>query len=171
MISRAGLSIIDTLSTGQQATPAELATETEYSQAHIYDVLDALVAEGLLSESRGNKNQRQVRVTDHPVIETYRTLRAELSHVDWVELLSPATLRVCWYLDEPRRVTDIADRLSITRQGVHNALSPLKNRAMLSPSGPDYALHDDLSPLLAFARAVVIHEHRSRVRAVPVSGN
>ncbi|WP_324761196.1 MarR family transcriptional regulator [Haloarcula montana] len=169
MISRAGLSIIDTLSTGQQATPAELATEIEYSRAHIYDVLDALVAEGLLSESRGNKNQRQVRVTDHPVIETYRTLRAELSHVDWVELLSPATLRVCWYLDEPRRVTDIADRLSITRQGVHNALSPLKNRAMLSPSGPDYALHDDLSPLLAFARAVVIHEHRSRVRAVAPS--
>jgi hypothetical protein len=108
-------------------------------------------------------------VTDHPVVEAYRTLRSKLSHVDWNEILSPATLRVCWYLDEPRRATAIADRLDITRQGVHNALSPLKHRAMLSPSGPEYALSEDLSPLLAFARAVVTHDHRSRVREIAPS--
>jgi hypothetical protein len=108
-------------------------------------------------------------VTSHPVIESYRNLCLKLGHVNWPDLLSPATLRVCWYLDEPRRATEIADRLDITRQGVHNALSPLKHRAMLSPSGPKYALTEDLSPLLTFARAVVRHEHRSRARELAPS--
>ena len=157
------------LTTGREATPDELAAKTEYSQAHIYDVLDELLADGLLTEVRGSKNRRFVRVTDHPVVESYRDLRSKLGHVDWTEILSPATVRVCWYLDEPRRVTEIADRLNITRQGVHNALSPLKDRAMLSPSGPEYALTNDLSPLLTFAREVVIHEHRSRVRELAPS--
>src|SRR6056297_2598523 len=105
MITKAGIAVIDTLSAGREATPVELATETGYSQIHIYDVLDELLAEGLLTEARGPNNQRLVRVTDHPVVEAYRNLRTNLGHVEWDELLSPATLRVCWYLDEPRRVT------------------------------------------------------------------
>ncbi|OIB57313.1 winged helix DNA-binding protein [Natrialba sp. SSL1] len=169
MITKAGLAVIDVLSTGREATPEVLAMETGYSQAHLYDVLDELLAAGLLMETRGRKNQRRVHLADHSVTEAYRTLRSGLGHVDWGDLLSPATLRVCWYLDEPRRVTNIAERLGMSRQGVHNALSPLKHRAMLSPSGPEYALSEDLSPLLAFARAVVTHEHRSRVRELAPS--
>ena len=169
MLTKTSLALLDTLSAGREATPDELATETEYSQDHIYTVLDELLEDGLLTEVRGSKNRRFVRVTDHPVVESYRNLRSKLGHVDWTEILSPATLRVCWFLDEPRRATEIADRLDITRQGVHNALSPLKNRAMLSPSGPEYALADDLLPLLTFTREVVTHTHRSRVREIAPS--
>lgn len=164
MLTKASLAVLDALSAGREATPDELATETAHSQGHVYDVLDRLLTDGLLTETRGSKNRRLVRVTDHPVVESYRDLRSKLGHVDWTEILSPATLRVCWYLDEPRRATEIADRLDITRQGVHNALSPLKHRGMLSPSGPEYALTEELSPLLTFTRAVVTHDHRSRVR-------
>jgi len=169
VISKAGIAVIDALSTGREATPVDLATETGYSQTHIYEVLDDLLVAGLLVERRGPNNQRKVRVAAHPVIEAYRTLQSELSHVEWADLLSPAALKVCWFLDEPRRVSEIAERLGITRQGVHKALSPLKNRAMLSPSGPEYAVSEDLAPLLAFARAVVTHEHRSRAREIAPS--
>ena len=169
MLSKAGLAIIDVLSTGREASADELATESGYSQVHLYEVLDEMSKGGLLAERRGTNNQRWVRVTDHPVIETYRVLHSEFGHVSWTDLLSPATLRICWYLDEPRRISDIAERLDITRQGVHKALLPLKHRAMLSPSGPEYALSEELSPLLTFARAVVQHEHRSRARAVAPS--
>ena len=169
MISKAELTVIDALSTGREATPADLASETEYSQTHLYEVLDDLLDAGLLVQRRGSNNQRKVRVADHPVVEAYRTLQSELSHVEWPDLLSPATLRVCWFLDESRRVSEIAERLEITRQGVHKALTPLKNRAMLSPSGPEYAVSEDLAPLLAFARAVVTHEHRSRARELAPS--
>jgi DNA-binding MarR family transcriptional regulator len=169
MLTKAGLTVIDVLTTGREATVAELSTNTEYSKPHLYEVVEQLVADGLLTEQRGPHNQRQIRVTDHPVVETYRTLQSELGHVDWPTLLSPATLRVCWFLDEPRRVADIAARLDITRQSVHKGLDPLKDRAMLSPSGPEYALHHDLSPLLAFTRAVVRHEHRSQARTLAPS--
>lgn len=169
MLTKAGIAVIDALRTGRDATAADLATVTEYSQIHLYDVLDELLEAGLLAERRGPNNQRRVHLADHPVVEAYRSLQSELGHVEWADLLSPATLRVCWYLDEPRRVAEIAERLDITRQGVHKALSPLKHRAMLSPSGPEYALGADLGPLLAFARAVVEHEHRSRVRTLAPS--
>ena len=169
MISKAGLAVLDALSTGREATPAELATETGYSRAHLYEVLDELLEGEILAEARGSHNQRRVRAAEHPVTEAYRTLGAELSHVDWTEVLSPATLRVCWYLDRPRHVAEIADRLGITRQGVHSTLSPLKYRGMLSRSDPEYALREELSPLLAFARTIVQHEHRSRMREIAPS--
>lgn len=169
MLTKAGLAVLDVLMSGREATSDELVAETEYSRKHVYRVLDDLLTAGLLSESRGHHNQRRVRVTDDPVVEAYRRLTSDLGHVEWPELLSPATVRVCWYLDEPRRVVAIAERLGISRQGVHSALSPLKDRAMLSPSGPEYALADDLQPLLEFVRAVVTHQHRERVRRLAPS--
>lgn len=169
MITKAGLAVIDALSTGREATPEELANETGYSRAHLYEILDKLLTAGFLAEARGPSNQRRVHVTEHPVTEAYRTLQSEFSHMDWTELLSPATLRVCWYLNTPRRVADIARRLKITRQGVHSALSPLKHRAILSRSDPEYALREEFSPLLEFARTTVNHEHRSRAREIAPS--
>lgn len=169
MLTKAGLAVLDALSSGREATPEDLVAETGKSRTHIYRVLDDLLAAGLLTESRGHHNQRRVRVTDHPVVEAYRHLTAKLGHVEWSDLLSPATVRVCWYLDEPRRAAAIADRLDISRQGVHDALSPLKNRAMLSPAGPEYALGDDMHPLLEFAHTVVTHEHRQRARDIAPS--
>ena len=72
MLTKAGLAVIDALSTGREATAADLAMETEYSQTHLYDVLDELLESGVLVEHRGPNNQRQVSLTDHPVIEAYR---------------------------------------------------------------------------------------------------
>jgi len=46
MISKAGLAVLDALSTGREATPAELATETGYSRAHLYEVLVRVAGSG-----------------------------------------------------------------------------------------------------------------------------
>lgn len=164
MLSKAGIATLDALQSGREATVQELAAETGYSRKQVYRVIDDLLDAGVLTESRGRRNQRFVRVTDAAVVESYRQLTSKLGHVPWPDLLSPATLRVAWYIEEPRRVTAIADRLGITRQSVHKALAPLKNRAMLAPSGPEYALAEDVQPLVEFARAVVTSEHRTRVR-------
>jgi len=53
MLTKAGLAVIGALSTGREATAADLAMETEYSQTHLYDVLDELLESGLLAEHRG----------------------------------------------------------------------------------------------------------------------
>lgn len=164
MLSKTGLEILDVLCSEREVTAKKLATQTEHSRKQVYRVVDDLLEAGLVNESRRQRNQRVARATDDPVVEAYRHLTSKLGHVNWPELLSPATTRVCWYLDEPRRVTVIADRLGITRQAVHKSLTPLKNRAMLAPSGPNYALTDDLQPVRDFAREVVTHEHRTRAR-------
>lgn len=164
VLTNAGIALIDALHRGREATINELADETGLSTSQTYRTADELLTAGLLGESRGHHNQRLLRVTGHPVIEAYRNLLSKLEHVEWPDLLSPATLRICWFLDDPRRVRSIADRLGITRQAVHNALDPLKYRAMLSPSGPEYALVPDLQPLHDFAEAVILHEHRYRAR-------
>lgn len=164
MLTKAGVSILDALRSGRGATTQELVAETGLSRKQVTRVVDDLLEADLLSETRRQHNQRVLRVTNAPLVEAYRHLTAELGHVEWPDLLSPATMRVCWYLDEPRRVATIADRLAITRQAAHKALDPLKNRAMLAPAGPEYALADDVTPLLEFAQTVVAHEHRIRVR-------
>lgn len=169
MVTKAGLAILDVLSSGRDTTAQELATETGYSRKQVYRVVDDLLDNGVLRESRAQHNQRIVRATDDPVVEAYRHLKSNLGHVDWVDLLSPATIQVCWYLDEPRRITTIADQLGITRQAVHKDISPLKNRALLTPAGPEYALADDLHPLLEFTHTVVEHEHRNRARRLAPS--
>ena len=169
MLSTTGLKILDVLCSEREATAKDLAEETGHSRKQIYRVTDDLREAGLVNESRHHRNQRVVRVTDDPVVEAYRHLTSKLGHVDWPELLSPATVRVCWFLDKPRRVTAIADRLGITRQAVHKALAPLKNRAMLAPAGPEYALTDDLQPLREFAQEAVTHEHRTGVRKLAPS--
>lgn len=169
MLTNAELELIDALHGGREATVHELADETGLSTSQIYRTADELLTEGLIDESRGHHNQRLLCVTGHPVIEAYRSLISKLGHVNWPDLLSPATIRICWFLDEPRRATTIADRLDITRQAVHHALDPLKHRAMLSPSGPEYALVPSLQPLHDFAEAVILHEHRARVRRLAPS--
>jgi DNA-binding MarR family transcriptional regulator len=163
------LTVLDELSSGHTTTVESLAERVGRSREQLYRILDDLSDARLVNESRGSHNRRLIAATNHPVVELYRRLVGQLKHVDWPDLLSPATLRICWFLDEPRRVTEIADRLHVSRQAVHGALSPLKGRAMLSPDGPEYALTDDLQPLLAFARAVVRHEHIDRVRAIAPS--
>lgn len=169
MLIRAGLAVLDALAVGREATVDDLAASTEYSRAHLYDVLDDLLDAGLLAERRGANNRRRARLAAHPVAEAYRALRSKVGHVEWSELLSPSTLRVCWYLDEPRRIATVAERLGVTRQAAHEAIAPLKGRAMLSPDGPEYALREGLAPLSSFARAVVRHEHLSRARSVAPS--
>lgn len=164
MIEKLDLVLLDTIISSSGSTSSELAERTAYSRDHVYRVLDRLLESGLIEESRGPRNQRQVRASDAPVVEAYRRLVGQLGHIEWPELLSARTIRVCWFLDEPRRVVTIADRLGLSRQAVSSALSPLKDRAMLSPAGPEYALVDDLEPLAEFVREAVTHEHRRRVR-------
>jgi len=132
MLTKAGLAVIGALSTGREATAADLAMETEYSQTHLYDVLDELLESGCspntvgqTTSGRSPSQTTQSSKRTGPFDPNSDTLNGPT--------FSPATLRVCWYLDEPRRVSEIAERLKITRQGVHKALSPLKHRAMLSP--------------------------------------
>jgi len=77
MHSRGALTTVDALITGREATPEELTTDIGYTRDHIYQLLNQLIAAGLLHESRRHHNQRVVLITEHPIIEQYRKLRSK----------------------------------------------------------------------------------------------
>lgn len=100
MLTNAGIALIDALHDGREATVHKLVDETGLSTSQIYRTADELHSAGLIGESRGHHNHRILCVTGHPVIEAYRNLTSTLGHVDWPDLLSPATIRICWFLGE-----------------------------------------------------------------------
>jgi len=130
----------------------------------VHEVVEELEQNGLVVTKRGNRNRRVVSATETAVFRAYRRLQSQHPHIDFPELLSRRTLHVCWFLDQPRKVSEIADRLPITRQRVYQLLAPLQERAMLTKDGPQYKIADDLTDLVEFARAFVDHEHVQRVR-------
>jgi hypothetical protein len=110
VFTNAGIALIDALHDGREATVHELVDETGLSASQIYRTADELHTAGLTAESRAHHNQRILRVTGHPVIEAYRNLVSKLGHVDWPDLLSPATIRICWLLDSrPRDAHNVFD--------------------------------------------------------------
>ena len=98
MLTKATLTVVDVLTTGREATVAELTNATEFSKPHLYEVVDELIEDRLLIERRGPNNQRYVRIADHPVVEAYRTLHYELGPVECDDPLPPAHLSVFWFL-------------------------------------------------------------------------
>lgn len=162
MLTRSGLAILDYIATNGEATIPDLKDETGYSQKQLYKSVNALTKTNELIETRGVNNQRELTPGNSPLITTYQTLLSQTGHINWTNILTPALLRVCWYLDTPRTIVEIADNLELTKNAVYEALDPIKDRAMLAPDGPTYALTDDMQPLHDVADAAVrqAHEHR-----------
>lgn len=161
LMTPTALGVVDHLVYHSEATVDDLAAVIEQPTSTIHDTLDALGSYGLVSVTRDDDEQLTT-LADHHVAHAYADLVIQYGHVDWPEFLTPPIIRVCWFLDDHRRATDIADRLGIADRRVHDAIQPLKHRAMLDPAAPEYALADDLQPLHAFAAALVAHAHRQR---------
>jgi len=168
MLTKAGLAVIGALSTGREATAADLAMETEYSQTHLYDVLDELLESGLLAEHRGANNQREVSLTDHPVVEAYRALRSNSDTLNGPTFSRRLHSGYAGISTSP----DVCLRLPSDSRLLGKASTRRCHRSSIArcyPLRPRVRVGEDLSPLLTFARAVVRHEHRSRVRGLAPS--
>jgi len=162
MMGEAHLRVLDELTEDQSITT--LHERTGYSMGRVHEVVEELEQNGLVVTKRGKRNRRFVSATETAVFRAYRRLHSQHPHIDFPELLSRRTLHVCWFLDQPRKVIEIADRLPITRQRVYQLLTPLQERAMLTKDGSQYKIADDLTDLVEFARAFVDHEHAHRAR-------
>lgn len=162
MISPTALGVVDYLVFHAEATVDELAAATGQPIDDVPETLDSLNDYSLVSTSRDD-DERLATLADHAVNHAYADFITKHSHVDWPDFLDPDIIRVCWFLDEPRRAEYIADRLGVADRRVHDAIQRLNDRAMLDPAGPEYALTDDLRSLHAFAAALFAHDHRQRL--------
>lgn len=148
--------------TGEQ-TVSELATNLDRSLSYTSELVKQLETAGLV-ETRRQGNTKQVRLSDAKALELLTNLTQQYSHIDWPELLSGATLRVCYYLDTPRTVTELARHADVHRSTVHRALAPLQHRGISYQTDDGaYALNDGFEQLSAFARELAHHVHRQTV--------
>lgn len=167
MIGQAQLQVLGAVTEDQSIT--SLHDRTGYSMGRVHEVVEELEQYGLVVTSREDHNRRLVSATETTVFQAYRRLQTHHAHIDFPELLSRRLLHVCWFLDQPRTVSTIAERLPITRQRVYQLLEPLRERAMVTKDGTQYEMADDLDLLVKFARTVVTYEHAHRAKALAPS--
>ncbi|MBX0288502.1 helix-turn-helix domain-containing protein [Halomicroarcula sp. F28] len=147
---------------GEQ-TVSELATNLDRSLSYTSELVEQLETAGLVETRRQGKT-KQIRPSDAKAVELLAALTQQYAHINWSELLSGATLRVCYYLDTPRTVTDLAGHANVHRSTVHRALSPLQHRGIVYQTENDaYALNDGFEQLSTFARELAHHIHRQTV--------
>ncbi|MBX0305674.1 ArsR family transcriptional regulator [Haloarcula salinisoli] len=147
---------------GEQ-TVSELATNLDRSLSYTSELVDQLETAGLVETRRQGKT-KQIELSDAKALELLAGLTQQYTHIDWPELLSGAALRVCYFLDTPRPVTDIARHADVHRSTVHRALSPLQHRGIVYQTDDGaYALNDGFEQLSAFARELAHHVHRQTV--------
>jgi len=131
---------------GEQ-TVSELATNLDRSLSYTSELVERLETAGLVEARRQGKT-KQVRLSDAKALELLTDLTQQYSHIDWPELLSGAALRVCYYLDTPRTVTELARHADVHRSTAHRAIAPLQHRGIVyqTDDGP-YALNDGFEQL------------------------
>jgi len=147
---------------GEQ-TVSELATNLDRSLSYTSELVERLETAGLVETRRQGKT-KQIRLSDAKALELLASLTQQYSHIAWPELLSGAALRVCYFLDTPRTVTDLARHADIHRSTAHRALAPLQHRGIAyQTDNGAYALNEDFEQLSAFARELAHHAHRQTV--------
>ena len=147
---------------GEQ-TVSELATNLDRSLSYTSELVEQLETAGLVEARRQGKT-KQVRLSDAKALELLTDLTQQYSHIDWPELLSGAALRVCYYLDTPLTVTELARRADVHRSTVHRALAPLQHRGIIYQTDDGaYALNDGFEQLSTFARELAHQVHRQTV--------
>src|SRR6056297_835592 len=114
---------------GEQ-TVSELAANLDRSLSYTSELVEQLETSGLVETRRQGKT-KQIRLSDAKALELLAALTQQYSHIDWPELLSGAALRVCYFLDTPQTVTDLARRADVHRSTVNRSLSPLQHRGIV----------------------------------------
>lgn len=147
----------------REQTVSELATRLDHSLSYTSELVERLETAGFVDTRRQGKT-KQIRLSDAKALELLADLVQQYSHIEWPELLSGATLRVCYYLDTPRTATELAHRADVHRSTVYRALEPLQHRGIIYQTDDDtYALNEGFEQLSAFARELAHHLHRQAV--------
>lgn len=164
MLAEADLRILTALRSPTSIT--ELSGSTGYSQSYVSERISHLEKWDLVATTTRNRS-KSVRALHTPVLEAYRDLTADNSHIDFPSLISPSMLRVCWFLDKPTSVRDIEPRLTLRRRRIYQLLEQLQTRGFITKHDDQYVLTDDLLGLARFAQTVVKYQHQHRVRTHP----
>ncbi|MFC4986337.1 MarR family transcriptional regulator [Saliphagus infecundisoli] len=167
MLRRIELEVLTTVERGD--TIADLATKLDHSESYLSRAVTGLVEKGLLYTERDGRRKRVVP-SDARAVEIYQDLIRQHSHIDFPELLTGKTLEVLYYLDQPRTVTDLATRSDNYRNTVNRVLRRLRDRGLVGTNDSHYQFNGDFDRLHEFARELVHHLHRQRLKSAAPNG-
>ncbi|MBX0325637.1 MarR family transcriptional regulator [Halomicroarcula sp. F13] len=167
MLRRIELKVLATVARGD--TISELATKLDHSESYLSRAVADLVEKGLVYTERDGRRKRVVP-SDARAVELYRDLVRQHSHIDFPELLTGKTLEVLYYLDQPRTVSEIADRSDNYRNTVNRVLKRFRDRGLVGTADGRYDFNADFDRLHAFVHELAHHLHRQRLESVVPKG-
>ncbi|MFC4553460.1 MULTISPECIES: helix-turn-helix transcriptional regulator [Halobacteriales] len=167
MLRRIELEVLATVDRGD--TISELATKLDHSESYLSRAVGDLVEKGLVYTERDGRRKRVVP-SDARAVELYRDLVRQHSHIEFPELLTGKALEVLYYLDQPRTVSEIADRSDNYRNTVNRVLKRFRDRGLVGTADGRNDFNADFDRLHEFARELAHHLHRQRLEAVAPKG-
>ncbi|ELZ21056.1 hypothetical protein C475_18898 [Halosimplex carlsbadense 2-9-1] len=167
MLRRIELEVLATVDRGD--TISDLATKLDHSESYLSRAVADLIEKGLVYTERDGRRKRVVP-SDARAVELYRDLVRQHSHIEFPELLTGKALEVLYYLDQPRTVSEIADRSDNYRNTVNRVLKRFRDRGLVGTADGRYDFNADFDRLHEFARELAHHLHRQRLEAVAPKG-
>ncbi len=167
MLRRIELEALATVEWGD--TIADLAAKLDHSESYLSRAVADLSEKGLVYTERDGRRKRVVP-SDSRAVELYQDLVRQHTHIEFPELLTGKALEVLYYLDQPRSVTDIADRSDNYRNTVNRVLKRFRDRGLVGTDDGRYDFNGDFDRLHEFARELTHHLHRQRLEAVAPNG-
>lgn len=167
VLRRIELEVLATIESGD--TISELATKLDHSESYLSRAVANLLEKGLVYTERDGR-QKRVVPSDSRAVEVYQDLVRQHSHIDFPELLTGKALEVLYYLDQPRTVSEIADRSDNYRNTVNRVLKRLRDRGLVGTDDGCYQFNADFGRLHEFAHELAHHLHRHRLKAVAPTG-
>jgi len=167
VLRRIELEVLATVDRGD--TISEIATKLDHSESYLSRAVGDLVEKGLVYTERDGRRKRVIP-SDARAVELYQDLVRQHSHIDFSELLTGKALEVLYYLDQPRTVSEIADRSDNYRNTVNRVLKRFRDRGLVGTADGRYDFNADFDRLHEFARELAHHLHRHRLEAVAPKG-
>ncbi len=167
MLRSIELDVIATVEPGD--TISELATKLNHSESYLSRAVADLVEKGLVYIERDGR-QKRVILSDARAVEAYQDLVRQHSHIDFPELLTGKAFEVLYYLDQPRTVSELADRSDNYRNTVNRVLKRFRDRGLVGTDDGYYDFNADFDRLHEFARELAHHLHRQRLESVAPKG-
>ncbi len=167
MLRRIELEVLATVDRGD--TISELATKLDHSESYLSRAVGDLAEKGLVYTERDGRRKRVVP-SDARAVELYQDLVRQHSHIDFPDLLTGKALEVLYYLDQPRTVSEIANRSNNYRNTVNRVLKRFRDRGLVGTVDGHYEFNADFDRLHEFSRELAHHLHRQRLEAVAPKG-
>lgn len=167
MLRRIELEVLATVERG--VTISELATTLDHSESYLSRGVGSLEQKGLIYTERDGRRKRLVP-SDARAVACYQDLVRQHTHIDFPALLTGKSLEVVYHLDQPRTVTEIADRSDNYRNTVNRILKRFRDRGLVGNDNGRYAFNADFDALHEFARELAHHLHRHRLESIASKG-